>query len=114
MALLNHLPLNDEVPGDAIAMGVVRRPSHVLQAQPDLLSWCAVQDLQSDAEQLWLMQQHPQLLVQLELKNPLMQWMVAARKDHVDSEVLDRMPKTAALQQTLQLAKKRPARAGGR
>ena len=114
VALLNHLPLNDEVPGDAIAMGVVRRPSHVLQAQPDLLPWCAVQDLQSDAEQLWLMQQHPQLLVQLELKNPLMQWMVAARKDHVDSEVLDRMPKTAALQQTLQLAKKRPARAGGR
>ena len=95
-------------------MGVVRRPSHVLQAQPELAPWCAVQDLQSDAEQLWLMQQHPQLLVQLELKNPLMQWMVAARKDSLDSEVIERMPKSSALKHTLQMAKKRPLRAGGR
>ena len=114
VALLNHLPLNDEVPSDAIAMGVVRRPPHVLQAQPELAPWCSVQDLQSEAEQLWLMQQYPQLLPQLKLQSPLMQWMVAARKDSVDAEVLERMPKSVALVQALKLAKKRPMRAGGR
>jgi len=40
-----------------------------------------------------------------------MQWMVAARKDSLNPEVLERMPKTAALQQTLDLARKR-GRAG--
>ena len=64
--------------------------------------------------QLWLMQQHPELLSRLDLQSPLMQWMVAARKDSVDNEVLEKMPKSAALQTTLQLARKRPARSGGR
>ena len=114
VALLNHLPLNDEVPDDALAMGVLRRPAHFLQANPQLTPWCSVQDLSSDAEQLWLMQQHPELLVKLDLQSPLMQWMVAARKDSVDNEVLEKMPKSAALKTTLQLARKRPARAGGR
>ena len=114
VALLNHLPLNDEVPDDALAMGVLRRPAHFLQANPQLAPWCAVQDLTSDAEQLWLMQQHPELLSRLDLQSPLMQWMVAARKDSVDNEVLEKMPKSAALKTTLQLARKRPARAGGR
>ncbi len=114
VALLNHLPLNDEVPSDAIAMGVVRRPPHVLQAQPELPPWCSVQELQSEAEQLWPMQQYPQLLPQLKLQSPLMQWMAVARKDSVDAEVLERMPKSAALVQALKLAKKRPMRTGGR
>ena len=114
VALLNHLPLNEEVPQDAIAMGVLRRPSHLLQANPQLSPWCSVQELTSDAEQLWLMQQHPELLVRLDLQSPLMQWMVAARKDSVDNEVLERMPKSAALKTALQLARKRPARNGGR
>lgn len=114
VTLLNHLPLNDEVPEDAVAMGIVRRPPEVLQAHPGLAPWCSVQELQSDNEQLWLMQQHPSLLPQLNLQSPLMQWMMAARKDSLDSEVLDRMPKSAALKQTLQMAKKRPLRAGGR
>ena len=114
VALLNHLPLNDEVPDDALAMGVLRRPAHFLQANPQLAPWCAVQDLTSDAEQLWLMQQHPELLSRLDLQSPLMQWMVAARKDSVDNEVLEKMPKSAALKTTLQLARKRPARSGGR
>ena len=73
-----------------------------------------MQELTSDAEQLWLMQQHPELLVRLDLQSPLMQWMVAARKDSVDNEVLERMPKSAALKTALQLARKRPARNGGR
>lgn len=60
------------------------------------------------------MQQHPELLVHLDLQSPLMQWMVAARKDSVDNEVLERMPKSAALKTALQLARKRPARNGGR
>ena len=114
VALLNHLPLNDEVPNDAIAMGIVRRPADVLQAHPGLAPWCSVQELQSDAEQLWLMQQHPSLLAQLELKSPLMQWMAAARKESLDSEVIERMPKSSALEQTLQLARKRPARTRSR
>ena len=114
VTLLNHLPLNDEVPEDAVAMGIVRRPPDVLQAHPELTPWCSVQELQTDNEQLWLMQQHPSLLPQLNLQSPLMQWMVAARKDSLDSEVIDRMPKSAALKHTLQMAKKRPLRAGGR
>jgi hypothetical protein len=111
VALLNHLPLNDAVPEDALAMGVVRRPAAMLQANPELAPWCAVQEMRTDAEQLWLMQQHPRLLPQLDLQSALMQWMVAARKDSLNPEVLERMPKTAALQQTLDLARKR-GRAG--
>ncbi|MEB5963568.1 hypothetical protein [Comamonas testosteroni] len=114
VALLNHLPLNDEVPEDALSMGIVRRPPELLQAHPELAPWCSVQDLQSDSEQLWLLQQHPALLPQLHLQSPLMQWMVAARKDSLDSEVIDRMPKSAALKQTLLMARKRPSRAGVR
>ncbi|QXZ11453.1 hypothetical protein KUF54_15585 [Comamonas sp. Y33R10-2] len=114
VALLNHLPLNDTVSDDAIAMGIVRRPPHVLEAQPHLAAWCAVQELQSDSEQLWLMQQHPELLPQLNLRTPLMQWMVAARKDSIPHEILERMPQSAALKETLRLAKMRPARSGGR
>ena len=110
VALLNHLPLNAVVPDDAIAMGIVRRPDHLLQAQPALPAWCAVQELRSEPEQLWLMQQHPDLLPQLDLQSPLLQWMVAARKDQLNSEVLERMPKTATLQQALQLARKKPVR----
>lgn len=114
VALLNHLPLNDEAPHDALAMGIVRRPPELLTDQPQLAPWCTVADLHSEAEQLWLLNRHPDLLAQLQLRAPLMQWMVAARKDAVDSEVLERMPKSAALQQALQLARKRPSRAGGR
>ena len=114
VTLLNHLPLNDEVPEDAVAMGIVRRPPDVLLAHPELAPWCSVQELQTDNEQLWLMQQYPSLLPQLNLQSPLMQWMVAARKDSLDSEVIERMPKSTALKHTLQMAKKRPLRAGGR
>ena len=73
-----------------------------------------MQELRSEAEQLWLMQQHPGLLPRLNLQSPLMQWMVAARKDSLDSEVIERMPKSAALKQTLVMARKRPGRAGVR
>jgi hypothetical protein len=73
-----------------------------------------VQALRTDDEQLWLMQQHPRLLPQLELQSPLMQWMVAARKDAHSHEALDRIPLSPALQQTLQWAKQRPVRAGVR
>ena len=89
-------------------------PPDVLQAHPELTPWCSVQELQTDNEQLWLMQQYPSLLPQLNLQSPLMQWMVAARKDSLDSEVIERMPKSAALKHTLQMAKKRPLRSGGR
>lgn len=74
-----------------------------------------MQDLTSDAEQLWLMQQHPELLSRLDLQSPLLQWYWWLRaKDSVDNEVLEKMPKSAALKTTLQLARKRPARSGGR
>lgn len=112
--LLNHLPLNDEVPEDALAMGIVRRPPELLQAHPGLAPWCTVQALRTDDEQLWLVQQHPRLLPQLELHSPLVQWMVAARKDAVGHEALERMHLSPALQQTLLLAKQRPGRTGVR
>ena len=114
VALLNHLPLSGEESDDALAMGIVRRPAEMLPPGQEQTPWCAIADLQTEAEQLWLMQQHPEQVTQLELKLPLMQWIVAARKDSVDNEVLERMPKSAALKTTLQLAKKRPARTGGR
>ncbi|MBP9942366.1 MAG: hypothetical protein KBF33_13395 [Comamonas sp.] len=111
VSLLNHLPLNDEVPEDALVMGIVRRPPEVLQTNPELATWCTVQELRTDNEQMWLMQQHPRLLPQLNLQSPLMQWMVATRKDAFSHEALDRIPLSAALQQTLLLAKQRSARA---
>ncbi|WP_417283455.1 hypothetical protein [Comamonas sp.] len=114
VALLNHLPLNDEAPHDALTMGIVRRPPEILAEDSQLTPWCTVAELHSESEQLWLLNRHPDLLPQLPLRTPLMQWMVAARKDAVDSEVIERMPKSAALQQALQLARKRPLRAGGR
>lgn len=116
-ALLNHLPLNDEVPADALAMGLVRRPAEVLAANPALAPWCAVAALSTETEQLWLLRQHPQLLAQLDLRSPLMQWMVAARKDSIDPDIVERMPQSPALRQTLQLARMRVSRAsqtGGR
>jgi len=73
-----------------------------------------VQALRTDDEQLWLVQQHPRLLPQLELHSPLVQWMVAARKDAVGHEALERMHLSPALQQTLLLAKQRPGRTGVR
>ena len=114
VTLLNHLPLNDEVPEDALSMGIVRRPPELLKSHPGLAPWCSVQELQTDDEQLWLMQQHPALLPRLNLQSPLMQWMVAARKDSLDSEVIERMPKSAALKQSLLMARKRPGRPGVR
>ena len=111
VSLLNYLPLNDEVPEDALVMGIVRRPPEVLQTNPELATWCTVQDLRTDSEQMWLMQQHPRLLPQMNLQSSLMQWMVAARKDAFSHEALDRMSLSPALQQTLLLAKQRSARA---
>lgn len=117
VALLNHLSLNDEVPSDALEMGIVRRPPEMLAVQPGLQPWCSVAELHTETEQLWLMQQHPELLPQLDLRSPLMQWMVAARKDSIDPAVMERLPQSPALQQALQLARKRPRTAaytGGR
>lgn len=111
VTLLNHLPLNTHVPDDALAMGVVRRPAEMLAEQPALTPWCAVSELHSEAEQLWLIQQHPELMEQLTIASPLVQWMVAARKESVDAAMLERMPKSPALQHTLQLARKRPRKA---
>lgn len=107
VALLNHLPVNDEVPPDALAMGIVRRPTHLLDADRRQAPWCAVADMHTEAEQLWLLSQYPDLLPQLDLRSPFMQWMVAARKDSLEAAVIDRMPKTAALRQALDLARKR-------
>ncbi len=110
LALLNHLPHAGETPSDALAMGIVRRPAHLLAPGQAATPWCAVADLQAEAEQLWLLAEHPQLLPQLDLHSPLLQWMVAARRDSVEALLLERMPKTAALQQTLELARRRAGR----
>ena len=115
VALLNHLPLNEEVPEDALAMGIVRRPAEMLTSNPALSAWCSVAEMNTEVEQLWLLNHHPSLLPQLNLSSPLMQWMVTARKEHIEADIIERMPKSAALQKTLLLAKKRAtSRAGGR
>ncbi|MDR3005368.1 MAG: hypothetical protein LBV14_14190 [Acidovorax sp.] len=107
VALLNHLPLNDVVPHDALAMGIVRRPAHLLAADAARTPWCAAADMHSEAEQLWLLQQHPDLLDLGMLRSPLVQWMALARKDSVGAEGLERMPKTPAQQHALEQAKRR-------
>ncbi len=110
VALLNHLPLNHAVPEDALAMGIVRRPVHLLSVTEKATPWCAVDDLQTEAEQLWLLQTHPELLSQLCLApSPLMQWLLMASPDTMPP--LERMPRSNAVQQTLDLAKKRTAAA---
>lgn len=116
LALLNHLDADGEAPADALAMGIVRRPAHLL-ASGHTGAWCAASELHTEAEQLWLLQAHPALLEQLDIRSPLMQWLVAARRDTVPVPVpaFERMPRSAALQQSLELARRRagsPGRTG--
>lgn len=114
LALLNHLDADGEAPADALAMGVVRRPAHLL-ASGHTGAWCAASELHTEAEQLWLLQAHPALLEQLDIRSPLMQWLVAARRDTVPVPAFERMPRSAALQQSLELARRRagsPGRTG--
>lgn len=111
LALLNHLDADGEAPADALAMGIVHRPAHLrdLHAQPPAPAWCAAAELHGEAEQLWLLQTHPGLLEQLDIRTPLMQWLVAARRDTVPVAVFERMPRSPALQQALALARRRTA-----
>nr|WP_284508714.1 hypothetical protein [Delftia tsuruhatensis] len=114
LALLNHLDADGEAPADALAMGIVRRPAHLL-ASGHTGAWCAASELHTEAEQLWLLQAHPALLEQLDIRSPLMQWLVAARRDTVPVPAFERMPRSAALQQSLELARRRagsPGRTG--
>ena len=107
LALLNHLDTDDHVPGDALAMGVVRLPAHL--RAPQQPPWQAAAGLRGEAVQLWLLQTHPELLERLDIASPLMQWLVAARRDTVPAAAFERMPRSGALQQTLELARKRLA-----
>lgn len=107
LALLNHLDTDDHVPGDALAMGVVRLPAQL--RAPQQPAWQAAAQLRGEAVQLWLLQTHPELLVRLDIVSPLMQWLVAARRDSVPAAAFERMPRSGALQQTLELARKRGA-----
>lgn len=114
LALLNHLDTDGEAPADALAMGIVRRPAQLL-ATGSAAAWCAAGELHTEAEQLWLLQSHPALLEQLDIRSPLMQWLVAARRDTVPVPAFERMPRSAALQQSLELARRRagsPGRTG--
>ena len=105
VTLLNHLPLNDEVPEDA-------RPWHC--APPARAAEVPIQGWRPGAFGAGAADRRrttvadaaaPALLPRLNLQSPLMQWMVAARKDSLDSEVIERMPKSAALKQSLLMAK---------
>lgn len=111
LALLNHLDADGEAPADALAMGIVRRPAHLL-ATGSAAAWCAASGLHTEAEQLWLLQSHPALLEQLDIRSPLMQWLVAARRDTVPVPAFERMPRSAALQQSLELARRRAGSTG--
>lgn len=84
VGLLNHLPLNASIPEDALAMGLVRRPPALLDAEALESPWCHVSALHSEAEQLWLLQTHPQLLHQLTAALlPIIQWLLLARSEPV-------------------------------
>lgn len=111
LALLNHLDTDGEAPADALAMGIVRRPAQLL-ATGSAAAWCAASELHTEAEQLWLLQSHPALLEQLDIRSPLMQWLVAARRDTVPVPAFERMPRSAALQQSLELARRRAGSPG--
>lgn len=105
--LLNHLPLDDSLPDDALAMGLVRLPTHLrtISASP----WKSIAELQQDDEQLWLMQQHPELINQLPTLRPLAQWMALAMNDGLSAKTLEKMDITPALQDTLTLTRQRNA-----
>lgn len=108
LALLNHLDTDEHVPGDALAMGVVRLPGPL--RAPGQRPWQAAAGLRDEATQLWLLQTHPELLLRLEIASPLVQWLVAARRDSVPAAAFEQMPRSGALQQTLELARKRAPR----
>jgi len=106
LALLNHLGTDEVIPDDALRMGIVRRPDTLRQGgQP---AWCPARELTSDAEQYWLLQNHPNLLQAEQLQSPLMQWLLAAcykqSGSQIPEQLLARISHTPALAQALQLA----------
>lgn len=108
LQLLNHLPLDAQLPDDAIAMGLVRLPDHLLDLGAQPTPWKTVAALHSESEQLWLMQQHPQFLHLLPSLQPLAQWMALARNEGQALKALGKQPLTDAVQATLSLARQRP------
>jgi len=105
--LLNFLDTDEQTPADALAIGIVRLPDFLRRdGKP---AWCNAQELISEAEQLWLLSQHPALLKAEALRSPLAQWLVLARKDSVPDTLLAQMPASANLKQALQWAGEAPA-----
>jgi len=106
LALLNHLGTDEHIPPDALAIGLVRRPDTLRQS--DTPAWCPACELTSEAEQYWLLQNHPNLLQAEQLQSPLMQWLLAAycKKpgSQIPEQLLARIPHTPTLAQTLRLA----------
>lgn len=107
LQLLNHLPLDDYLPHDAQAMGLVRLPDHLLPPTAPLAAWKTVSQLHSESEQLWLMQQHPEYLQQLPPLQPLAQWMALARNEGQALKALDKHALTAAVHATLAFTRQR-------
>lgn len=108
LQLLNHLPLDDNLPEDAIAMGLIRLPEHLREL--DTAPWKSLIDLTQDDEQLWLMQSHPELMPHLPALRPVAQWMALARQETHSSKALEKMAITDALRDTMALARQRTIR----
>lgn len=112
LQLLNHLPLDEELPDDAQAMGLVRLPTALLTPRTLQQPWQAVADVEEENQQLWLMQHHPELMPQLRTLHPLAQWMALARQDSLSAKALEKIPLSPALHDTLALARQRQRSAG--
>jgi len=101
LRLLNFLETDEQTPPDALAIGLVRLPDYLRGSG---LAWRLADDLQSEAQQLWLLTQHPTLLKPQKLRSPLAQWLVLAQKERLQTDLLKQMPASAAVKQALQWA----------
>lgn len=108
LQLLNHLPLDEDLPDDAQAMGLVRLPDALLALNAQQGPWTAIADVTQEDQQLWLMQHHPALMPQLTALQPLPQWMALARQESMSSKALEKMELTPALRDTLAFTRQRP------
>jgi len=103
LALLNHLPTTEDGASDALTMQLFRRPDFL--CGQELSPWCRASELTTQPEQLWLLRAHPECLDTQHLQTPLMQWLVAARHEQMPDALFTHMPRTPALQRTIELAR---------
>jgi len=102
LALLSQLETDEHTPEDALAIGLVRRPDALCTGGAP--AWCSARSELSEADLLWLLHAYPNLVDPDRLHTPLLQWLVAARRDKIPEHLFARMPRSPALDEALQLA----------